>query len=832
MKNLFKFLMSVAVLFTASCAQEAISSSIAGGEVEVSFTANLADLGTRAYGKAEEINNLRYYVFDQNNEPIDGLNANNTIQAETPGQKYYTVHLTLIKGMTYKVLFWADSGNGFYNINPEAGTVTVNYKNAEANDESRDAFYFVTPAFDPATADNRITTVNLTRPFAQLNVITKDYAQLAKSGVELTESKVVGYVPTTLNVFDGTLAKETAEVTFGFADIPTDEVANDDQTPLSMNYILAPADQKFLTNITVYYKGSTSVNFPAANYSNIPLKRNYKTNIIGDLLTKPTEFNVEIKTDFNKPAEEVTVVNNAAELQAALDNAAAGATIHLQPNVNYGTVYLRPVAGAANTVTDCDYLVYRNEMLRNVENLTIIGAAGAKVEAIKVVAGYVENSGSTGYVVDINNLVIDGVEFNDTFTNAPHSYAAPIFFDLTYTNVNGLTVKNCKLIGDNDKMNFVYLYGSGNPSNSTFETAAKNITISNNVVDGIARLCELRQTENVTITNNIIKNTYLHGMLLPVDGGTYSGNVTITGNTAEGIKDRFVRMAGTGDAVVVIKDNFIANYCGAESDYIKVTDGTNVTIENNTLGVKAENAAALQEALAQGKNVILANDLTISLAEMVTAPYGNKTVVSHKGGVFNGNGKTISCTAGGDHYVVMTNGGTIKNLDIDRGFRGIQLMYPNQDVYVDNVKIGVDDEVCYTINTAEGDGTHNLYVSNSTLNGWCSIGTAVKFVSFTNCTFGQGTYYTNVSGRLVKPYVDAVFDGCEFCSKAYIDLSAFVGTKVTVKNCTVNGVKITAENWTSLVAPEDTCGEGQISVELKNGTFLTAENVADYIVFE
>ena len=182
----------------------------------------------------------------------------------------------------------------------------------------------------------------------------------------------------------------------------------------------------------------------------------------------------------------------------------------------------------------------------------------------------------------------------------------------------------------------------------------------------------------------------------------------------------------------------------------------------------------------------------------------------------------------------MTAGGTIKNVDITGVFRGIMIMYPSQDIYVDNVTLNDPDDygVCYTINTGEGDGTHGLYVSNTTLNGWTSIGTAVKEVTFTNCTFGQGLYYNNAYGRLVKPYVDAVFDGCEFCNMAYIDLSAFVGTKVIVKNCSVNGVKITAENWTSLVAPESTCGEGQISVELKNGSYLTAENVADYIVFE
>ena len=243
------------------------------------------------------------------------------------------------------------------------------------------------------------------------------------------------------------------------------------------------------------------------------------------------------------------------------------------------------------------------------------------------------------------------------------------------------------------------------------------------------------------------------------------------------------------------------------------------------------NTADLQAALADGKNVTLANDLTINTEEVLTAPYGNKMALSHKGGVFNGNGKTISVTAGGDSYAVMTNGGTIKNLTIDNGFRGIVIMSANQTVYLDNV-VSSGDGVCYALNTAEGDSTQDLIATNCTFNGWSSW-SLLKSATFKNCTFGQGTYYTNVSGRLGKPYVNTLFDGCEFCSKFYIDLSALgAEQKVTLKNCTVNGVKITAENWTSLVAPEDTCGEGQISVELKGGTYLTAENVADYVVFE
>ena len=314
-----------------------------------------------------------------------------------------------------------------------------------------------------------------------------------------------------------------------------------------------------------------------------------------------------------------------------------------------------------------------------------------------------------------------------------------------------------------------------------------------------------------------------------LEGCTYTGNISgknIDGTVAEpldymGYVGRGYTLANcAGSKVVIDGVEFVQKYDNVYGVY---------TINGCT---PVSTTADLQAALAEGKDVILANDLTITPEEMPTAPYGNKMALSQNGGVFNGNGKAISVTANGDNYVLMTNGGTIKNLNIDRGFRGVVLMYPTQDVYVDNVKVGVNDEVCYTINTAEGDGTHSLYVSNSALNGWCSIGTAVKDVTFTNCTFGQGTYYTNVYGRLVKPYVNAVFDGCDFCNKCYLDLSAFVGTKVVVKNCTVNGVKITAENWASLVAPEATCEDGQISVELKNGSYLTADNVADYIVFE
>ena len=245
----------------------------------------------------------------------------------------------------------------------------------------------------------------------------------------------------------------------------------------------------------------------------------------------------------------------------------------------------------------------------------------------------------------------------------------------------------------------------------------------------------------------------------------------------------------------------------------------------------ASTSAELGEAAAAGKDVAMWNDI-INIPVNNPAPYGNSYGIAQNGGTIDGNGYTLHFDApSGDNYGIMTSGGTIKDMTIGGVFRGIMIMNPTEDVIIENVVIG-DEDVCYAINTGEGDGKHDLIVKNSTIKGWNSYGTAIKSVSFTDCTFAQGEYYTNVAGRLVKPYVNTVFEGCEFNSKYYIDLSAFEGTTVVLSNCTVNGVKLTADNWMSLIVAEGDCGESQISIEGKDGSYMSSSNVFDYVVIK
>ena len=188
--------MAAVIFFGAvSCAKEDISSSLAGGEVEVTFTANLPELGTRAYGDGANANLLRYWVYDASNgQELTALS--NQTPAKEKGK--FTFTLPLIKGMTYKLAFWADKNA--YNINGDV--VTVEYGNA--NDDTIDAFYALIEEFDPAKAeDQHKTSVTLNRPFAQLNALTDDFAAVALSGVDIETStvKVVAY--TQFNVANG-----------------------------------------------------------------------------------------------------------------------------------------------------------------------------------------------------------------------------------------------------------------------------------------------------------------------------------------------------------------------------------------------------------------------------------------------------------------------------------------------------------------------------------------------------------------------------------------------------------------------------------------------------
>ena len=333
----------------------------------------------------------------------------------------------------------------------------------------------------------------------------------------------------------------------------------------------------------------------------------------------------------------------------------------------------------------------------------------------------------------------------------------------------------------------------------------------------------------------VMSKDVVAGVLLPQGTDANNANETV-GSTTYTIVIKMREEAGNEYQGLSIGTDFDVRVLAAQymfeedsfgSDYDNDADYFNIV---NT----AEDLFAL---MAEGKNVMLGSDLN-DVAVDTKAPYSNYYGIAQNGGIFDGNGHTLDFNEGLlhngklDNYGIMTSGGTIKNVTITGVFRAIVIMSPTEDVVIDNCTI-VDEDVCYAVNTAEGNGQANIIIKNSTLAGWTSIGNTVKSVSFTNCTFAQGTYYNNVYGRLVKPYISAEFVNCDFCDMAYIDLSALASdATVTLDGCSINGVALTASNWISKIAPESSCGVGQISIEARNGSYMTSTNVLDYVVIK
>ena len=176
-KFIYSALAAIGLLLSPSCSDENEALSGSGNEALVSFSVNLADgIQTKAdpttnLGDGTKATNLVVDVFEKNTSgeyiKIDGLRhaENNAFSSGLTT----TVNFNLVKGKTYRLIFWAQAQsvvnptNSPYNIS-DLSTITVDYDADIANDEDRDAFLGVT---DPITVNaNFNQTVELHRPFA------------------------------------------------------------------------------------------------------------------------------------------------------------------------------------------------------------------------------------------------------------------------------------------------------------------------------------------------------------------------------------------------------------------------------------------------------------------------------------------------------------------------------------------------------------------------------------------------------------------------------------------------------------------------------------------
>ena len=372
-QTIVRSLAAAALLLAASCSREpdstgpAASEELATARITLGLEGAVQTRGDRlddgSYNESPRISDgtrattLIYALYNSKGEPVQIKNPNygkdpdapETVQqARLTGVHFpygddddEALEFSLVKGLDYTLVFWAQSENGddFYNT-ADLRDIQVYYdQNNQNNEEARDAFCVSRPL--TITQDEFNISLVLRRPFAQINVgfPKEDYTTLESDGFRVVTSAIslldVG------NHFDlvtnKVLATEQAAIGFTANTIPhamelggkpienpyLDIDINYDSNIttlesfvwVSMCYVLVPNYANNGTEEGDSFVYSSLVHIPELTFNfndeapfsplvfkeinNIPVQANHRTNIIfKDVFSFKASFEVDIDAPF------------------------------------------------------------------------------------------------------------------------------------------------------------------------------------------------------------------------------------------------------------------------------------------------------------------------------------------------------------------------------------------------------------------------------------------------------------------------------------------------------------------------------------------------------
>ncbi|MBQ7691059.1 MAG: hypothetical protein IJT30_07725 [Muribaculaceae bacterium] len=414
------------LLGTTACNDDIVDVVSDGSEVPVQFVANLGDIDSRAISDGTKADRLTFYVFE------DGEEISTLRQTVTVTGKQATISTKLVRGHQYSFVFWAQNSScTAYAIgNTSIGWIMqVSYQNsprgyvAPCNDENRDAFYKVIS--DYTVTGSFTEDVVLTRPLAQLNILASDAASVTDFE-NYTSSLSCNNLSNRMTLLDGVPGTNVSYRSFNAASLPTESLPGYEQYKLiATGYFLAPEERIVSkVNFTLSYDGHNI----GENFDNVPIQRNYRTNIIGDFFTEGANYTIVIDPMYQNDADvwdgtttETPVldtetgaytISSAAQLagfaqEVNAGNSYAGKTVKLEANVDLDNQEWTPIGlnkyfegtfdGQGHTVKNLKIATYRSYGngfiydLRggaSVRNLSIFGVDIVGGNVTGIVAGY------------------------------------------------------------------------------------------------------------------------------------------------------------------------------------------------------------------------------------------------------------------------------------------------------------------------------------------------------------------------------------------------------------------------------------------------------------
>lgn len=662
MKRLLISVFAVAAaLFATSCAQDGIDNSAAKGEeAVVTFAVNAPEMATRAlFGDGTAANQLYYAVYDEDNKVIDAISVIDNPEAINISTQ---VKLRLVNGNTYSLIFWAQNADGVATIDWDAQTMT--YDPTAMSVEAYDAFWAYVEPFTVNGAMQK--NVDLYRPFAQVIIGAADYDDAVAAGLTVAETQITVTTPSAMNLVDGA-ASVPAEFTYAYAALPTEAFPVADHQHMGMTYLLFGAD-KGMVDIKFDYKDAANNEY-TRNFPAVPVQRNFRTVIYGNLLTSQTDFNVKIvpgMQDIDWPlSPEYTAVTTLAELQAALDAAKAGEKTSIVFGANIeGDVTITEKADATILIDGADY-EYDGTM-------TFIGGstyanATTQITNLNFVANeaktFIYGDASNGNARYVDNVTILDCTFTANVAAGVDVVGAKLRslkgeFNLINCEANGLhtlvqtnscgegvvLVDNCVINGKNG-VSFTNGTKSAKVSNSTIvadgygvrsdaRTANEALNVENCDITAELPIVvrDLSKNDGFTLTfagaNNFVGGAGYDAVLTDGDDGTFiipTKSYTLVG--AEGYKV-------FPDAVIVNHDAALtaAQNGKALSDAIKAAkDGATVYVGAGTYDMATVSAIGD----INNKSVTLQGVDGTIITGSANASYGLRISASEEGHVVN-----------------------------------------------------------------------------------------------------------------------------------------------------------------------------------------------------
>lgn len=730
-KKLFLGMFAAAgMLFATSCSNDELDVVQSGNEAQVTFSlAAEGGIATRAISDGTGAKKLVYAVYNASGELIETI-ANTDVNGQIVDNSAFdnglteNVIITLAKGQQYTVAFWAQNPNCTAYTTTDLKNVTIDYAGLN-NDETRDAF-FKAETFT-VTGNTEIDVV-LKRPFAQINVgvYQTDWDAAKASGIEIEKSKVtIENAATSINLLTGEVGGEQT-VEYGFDIIPAQfatpetldvdldkDGTKENYVYLSMSYILANDEttgyaKTALEDLDFTFApiSGNNINF-SEGLNAVPVQRNWRTNIIGKILTGDVTFNITIDPIYDGE------YNNS----------------EAQP-VNINGVYYATIQDAVNNVNDGDVIKVATGTYTEVvkvasgKNFTL-EAAGPNV----VIAALDHQSNGTPSTVKVKGITFDNsITLAGWFTGTAQNIAPCVgawggnltFEDCTFivagtsgretgvmtwwtteNNVMSLSFNNCTFEGQNDHANAramqIYGYVNMEVSNCTFNTNKDytlkyvanegNIAIfSNNIVNNSENFVELGSSvyPGSNYTANIINNTLGNGVNTHIIANNENQNVNLNGNVsviAEGVvKDangNYIASSNEGITNAISDGATTINLI--QGNYVIPSSAQGKTLTIIGTGTPEDVKVAVTKVGSGGENCDYGLDGSTVTFESITITTNSSTYIgyarcngTYKNCVINGtytlygDSKFERCTfnVSGDVYNIWTWGA--KNMEFDR----------------------------------------------------------------------------------------------------------------------------------------------------------------------